>query len=149
MIRTNAEYRDAQERLRRDRAFIAAQREKLGEMDLSPEEIQRAIEPALSFHEQLQEEVEAYERLVRGDTTVIESLAEIGRVLIGLRIAQQLSQAELARRLGVSESQVSRDERNDYHGITVERAQRIIAALGGRIRLEATPQVEQDDLVMA
>jgi hypothetical protein len=78
MIRTNAEYRDAQERLRRDRAFIAAQQEKLGEMDLSPEEIQRAIEPVLSFHEQLQEEVETYERLVRGDTTVIESLAEIG-----------------------------------------------------------------------
>ena len=44
---------------------------------------------------------------------------------------------DLAERLGVNESSVSRDERNDYHGITVERANRIVAALNGRVRLEA------------
>jgi hypothetical protein len=30
----------------------------------------------------------------------------------------------------VSEAQVSRDERNEYHGVTVDRAQRILEALG-------------------
>ena len=30
----------------------------------------------------------------------------------------------------VNESQVSRDERNEYHGITVDRASRILDALG-------------------
>jgi hypothetical protein len=30
----------------------------------------------------------------------------------------------------VHESQVSRDERNEYHGVTVERASRILDALG-------------------
>jgi transcriptional regulator with XRE-family HTH domain len=44
-----------------------------------------------------------------------------------------MSQKELADRLGVKESQVSRDERNECHGITLERAQRVIDALGVRI----------------
>src|SRR4029079_10758009 len=52
-----------------------------------------------------------------------------------------LTQRELAERLGISESLVPRDERNEYHGITVERAQRILDALGetvrGRVKLRA------------
>lgn len=63
------------------------------------------------------------------------SLSHLGRSLVALRIARNISQAELARRLKVSESQVSRDERNDYQGITVERAQRIIEALDAKIEL--------------
>ena len=50
-------------------------------------------------------------------------------MLVALRIALRLTQRELAERLGVHESQVSRDERNEYHGITVERASRILDAL--------------------
>ena len=47
-----------------------------------------------------------------------------------------ITQRELAKRLGVDESQISRDERNDYHGITVERASRILDILGVEIRSE-------------
>ena len=53
---------------------------------------------------------------------------------MALRIALGLTQRELAERLGVHESQVSRDERNEYHGITVERASRILDALGVELR---------------
>ncbi len=62
-------------------------------------------------------------------------------MLIAARIANGLSQRELAERLGVSEAQVSRDERNEYHGITVERAQRILDTLGETLtlRLERKP----------
>jgi len=42
--------------------------------------------------------------------------------------------AELARRLGVHETQVSRDERNEYFGITLERAAKILDALSVRLR---------------
>ena len=58
----------------------------------------------------------------------------IGRLLIAVRIAQGMTQRELAERLAVHESQVSRDERNEYHGITVERASRILEALGVTVR---------------
>lgn len=149
MIRTDSEYQDAIKRLQQDRAVIEAQRSKLQEMKLSEDEVERGIEPALSFHEQLREEVEVYERMKRGDISPIESLADIGRVLIGLRIARGVTQRQLAERLKVSESQVSRDERNDYHGITVERAQRVIMALQGKVRVEAEAPMENGFFAIA
>ena len=48
---------------------------------------------------------------------------------MALRIAKGLTQRELAEHLGVHQSQVSRDERNEYHGITLERARRILHAM--------------------
>jgi len=56
-----------------------------------------------------------------------------GRLLIAARIANGLTQQELAERVGVSAAQVSRDERNEYHGIMVERAQLILDCLGERL----------------
>jgi len=45
----------------------------------------------------------------------------------------------LAQRLGVHESQVSRDERNEYHNITLDRAGRILDVLG----VELSSHVEE------
>jgi transcriptional regulator with XRE-family HTH domain len=47
-----------------------------------------------------------------------------------------ISQRELARRLGEHETQVSRDERNEYFGITLERAAKILDALNVRLRTQ-------------
>ena len=47
---------------------------------------------------------------------MLSRLTAIGRLLTALRIAGGLAQRELAQRLGVDESQVSRDERNEYFG---------------------------------
>ena len=149
MIRTDTEYRDAIQRLQQDRAVIQTQRERLKAMDLQDSEVARAIEPALAFHEQLQEEVEVYERMRRGDISPIQSLMDIGRVLVGLRIARGMTQRQLAELMKVSESQVSRDERNDYHGITVERAQRIVMALQGKLHVQAEAPIEDDLLIPA
>ncbi len=97
---------------------------------LSKTEIKRAMDPLRSFHLQLEEEVEAYERLKRGDLGELENLHGLGRTLVALRIALGLTQRQLAERLDVNESQVSRDERNEYHGVTVDRASRILDAMG-------------------
>lgn len=118
------------ERLEQDKAFIREQEAQLRALNMTPEQVRRAMEPALSFHEQLKEEVEYYERIKRGDFRAISNLEHLGRLLIALRINRDITQKELAKRLGVSEAQVSRDERNEYHGITLERAQRILEALG-------------------
>ncbi|MGH2409393.1 MAG: helix-turn-helix domain-containing protein [Chloroflexota bacterium] len=141
MIRNEKEYQEAQRRLKEDQDFIAAQRRALEGLALSAEEIERAMEPARSFHAQLVEEVEWYERVRRRDFETIHSLKAIGRLLIAARIANGLTQQELAERLGVSQAQVSRDERNEYHGITVERAQLILDRLGEKVtaRLDEKP----------
>ena len=92
-----------------------------------------------SFHLQLQEEVASYERLKRGEFEELDNLRGLGHLLISVRIAQGVSQRELAKRLGVHETQVSRDERNEYFGITLERAVKILDALN--VRLHTTVEL--------
>lgn len=52
-----------------------------------------------------------------------------------------LSQRQLAERLRVYESQVSRDERNEYHGVTLERATRVLDAMEVSLRSYFTEPV--------
>ena len=146
MIRNQKEYDEAQRRVQVDEAFIAEQKKTLETMGLSPEEVERAMQPALSFHAQLIEEVEWYDRVRQRDFDTIKSLTAIGRLLIAVRIANGLTQKDLADRLGVSEAQVSRDERNEYHGITIERAQRTFDALKAQISM--TVEKEQKEPVL-
>ena len=47
------------------------------------------------------------------------------------------------------ESLVSRDERHEYYGITLQRAQEIIDALSGRIEIVLRPPTEGRELVGA
>jgi len=140
MIRNEAEYQEASARLAEERKRLAEHRVRLKEVDLTEEEIRRVIDPMESFHLQLQEEVESYERLKRGEFEDLENLRGLGHLLIALRIAQGVSQRELARRLDVHESQVSRDERNEYFGITLERAAKVLDALN--VRLQTRVQIE-------
>jgi len=133
MIRNEAEYQEAVLRLAEEQKRLKAQRAKLDELDLSKEEIKRVLDPIRSFHEQLKEEVASYERLQRGEFEELQNFEGLGRLLIALRISKGISQRELAERLGVHESQVSRDERNEYHGVTVDRARRILEGLGAEV----------------
>ncbi len=134
MIRNEAEYREAVARLTAERGRLAEHRASLKSAGLSDAEITRVTDPMESFHLQFSEEVESYERLKRGEFEDLENFRGLGHLLISLRIAQGLSQRELARRLDVHESQVSRDERNEYFGITLERAMKILDALNARLR---------------
>ena len=143
MIRNEAEYNEAVRRLADERARMKDQKGKLGELSLSRAEIKRAMDPVRSFHEQLKEEVESYERLKRGDFGEMHNFQGVGQLLIALRIAGGFSQRDLAEKLGVHESQVSRDERNEYHGVTVDRANRVLEALGAVV----TSRVEEFTVV--
>ena len=140
MIRNETEYQEASGRLTEERNRLAEHRTRLQEAGLSDEEVKRVIDPMESFHLQLKEEVESYERLRRGEFEELDNLRGLGHLLISLRIAQGISQRELSRRLAVHESQVSRDERNEYFGITLERAIKILDALN--VRLHSTVELE-------
>lgn len=139
MIRSEAEYRQAVRTLGDQERRLAEQQARLEQMDLKPAEMKRVMDPMQSFHQQLAEEVASYERLKRGEFDEIHSLRGIGELLIATRIYRGLTQRELAQRLGVHESQISRDERNEYHNITLERAARILELLG----IELCSRVEQ------
>ena len=137
MIRTEAEYRRAVEHVGELESQIAAERDALRAKGYKKSELQRLLDPQRTFLAELKDDVEEYERLKRGEVSEeLIDLSGLGRTLIKLRIASGLSQKELAECLGVHESQVSRDEKNEYHGITAERASRIVRALGYRLRSE-------------
>ena len=133
MIRNEMEYQEAAVRVADDRQRLTEHRARLKEAGLGKDEIKRVVDPMESFHLQLEEEIESYERLKRGEFDDLENLRGLGQTLISLRIAQGISQRELAKRLKVHESQVSRDERNEYFGITLERAAKVLDALNARL----------------
>lgn len=142
VIRTDKEYSVMKERLLQDEKLIQAQEEELKKMGLTEEQIKRVVEPTISFHQQLKEEVAYYERIKKGEFDALENLSGLGRILIGARISLGISQSDLANRLGVSEAQISKDERNEYHGITIEKAQRILDALDIKLisKVESLPK---------
>jgi DNA-binding XRE family transcriptional regulator len=135
MIKTEKEYRGTLERIAQEQELIIKQRQALQEEGYSSEQIEQILEPTLTFHMQFTDEAYWYERVRAGDVAPIDNLTNIGQVLIGLRIARGLTQTALAERLGVSEAVVCRDENNDYHGISVAKAQRILDALEGQTTL--------------
>lgn len=134
MIRTETEYSEALIRLKGERLRLAAQRKSLVAAGLTSAEVKRMVDPLKSFHLQLREEVENYERLKRHEFEELDNLRGFGHLLIALRIAKGVSQRELAARLSVHESQISRDERNEYFGISIERANKVLEALDVRLR---------------
>jgi predicted transcriptional regulator len=95
------------------------------------------------FYAAFEEDLDEYERIKRGNIGEFINFHEIGRMLIAVRIASGLSQRELAERLQVDESQVSRWERNEYHGITIERTGDIVEAMHAKVTTtcEAPPEV--------
>lgn len=130
MIKSESAYQKALEKLKEDKAFIAREKKRFEELGLNQEQINMAIQPLISFHEQLKAEVEYYERIKRGSFNPVYKFTDIGKSLIAYRIYIGMSQAELAAKLGVSESQISRDERNEYYGVTTDKIERVMVAMG-------------------
>ena len=122
MIRNDTEYKKAIQRLNEENDRLQATKDRLIEQGLKEEGVKRVMDPLESFHLQLREETESYEKLKRGEFDELINLRGVGH-----------NQRELAEKLEVNESQVSRDERNEYHGITIDRANRILEALGVEI----------------
>lgn len=146
MIRNDTEYRESVARLDETRSRLSEHKDRLREAGLSDDEFKHVIDPMESFHLQLVEEVESYERLKRGKFNDLHNLRGFGHLLISLRIAQGISQRDLAHRLSVHESQVSRDERNEYFGITLERAVRVLEALNAQLRTKVKVEPPEEML---
>ena len=82
MIRSDAEYREARRRLEQDRDVAEKQRAALVAAGLSSEEVERAMQPLLSFQAQLEEEIAWYDAVRQGRFPAIRNLTQIGRLLV-------------------------------------------------------------------
>ncbi len=133
MIRTEQEYQLTVQKLFDQESRVSQQMGELKSLGIDKAGMKRVLDPIRTFSAQLREELDAYERLKRGEFPEVENFAGMGELLIALRISKGITQRDLAQRMGVNESQVSRDERNEYHGITLDRAQRILEALEVRM----------------
>lgn len=135
MIKTEQEYKRCLEQLKHHESLLAAQRNELTSMNLTDEQVEKGLGPALLFQEKMRIEVAEYERLRTGDFDMSCNFDNIGRQLIAYRIYKGVSQAELAKRLEVSAPQVSRDERNEYSGASMEKIKQVLRALGMELLL--------------
>jgi transcriptional regulator with XRE-family HTH domain len=144
MIRSEAEYRDAVGHSQRTAERLIQYREELRAKGLSPDKVEKVVGSMVSIHDDLQEEIGRYRRFKEGDLSGFKGLREIGHLLIAARLARGLSQRELAEKLKIHESQVSRDERNEYQGISLERAVQVLEVLS--IDLEIQARLEQPEV---
>lgn len=134
MIKTEKEYLEAKKRLEQEYKTLEEHEKKMKAAGMNSKQIKLAIDPLISFTLQLREEVEEYEKLKRGQFDTFVNLSGLGRTLIALRIYKGMTQKDLADKLGVLEPQVSRDERNEYHGSSIEKIQRVLDVLDVKIQ---------------
>lgn len=134
MIKTEKEYIEAKKRRDAEFQSIEQQQIKMRDAGMTDEHIHLALEPLASFTHQLKEEIEEYEKIKRGQFDILENLSGIGRLLVAIRIAKGMKQKELAAKLDVNEAQVSRDERNEYFGASVQKIEGVLMALGANIK---------------
>ena len=80
MIRNEHEYQEALRRREQDREVFDAQRQAFVEAGFAPDEVERGLEPLLSFQAQLDEEVSWYENVRRRNFPAIHRLTEIGQL---------------------------------------------------------------------
>lgn len=149
VIRSDAELEETRSQLDEQEARLLSYRRELEADGLPAADVEQALAPLRLFADQLRESVREYERVRRGRLPPIGSLEELGGALVALRLATGLTQRELASRLAVHESQISRDEKTNYQGVTIERASRVLEALGAKLEvtlvLSTRPQSDRKE----
>jgi ribosome-binding protein aMBF1 (putative translation factor) len=135
MIKNEKQYRITKAHVRR---FQNALDELAGQMrpsNVSPRLWEAQRQAAQSQMEELQEQVEAYERLQLGKSkeVVLEAVEDLPKALIRARIASGMTQEGLALRLGLKAQQVQRYEATEYESASFARIRKVVQALGLRM----------------
>ena len=95
--------------------------------------IAKAQEDALSSQlADMESELSEYESLKAGDFELesLKVIADLPSILIKARIAQGLSQKDLAERIGLKEQQIQRYEATDYASANLARIKEVVSAFG-------------------
>ena len=132
MIKNEKQYRITKAQVQRFQDALADLAGRKRPSKISPRLREAQRRAAQSQMEELQEQVGAYERLHVGKSkeVVLEAVEDLPQALIRARIAAGLTQAGLARRLGVKPQQVQRYEATDYRSASFARILKVVQALG-------------------
>jgi len=93
--------------------------------------------PIIDKKQTLEKHLQWYQRAQGREFNSVEQLGHVGEFLIALRIANGLSQAQLAEKLGVPRTMGNRNEKNHNHSLTLQAAQTILDAMGETLIIRA------------
>lgn len=134
MIKNERQYKFTKTQVERFERTLAELRSRsLEETDLHPLVV-KAQEDAVSGQiVDLKEELQVYESMKAGTFSLeqLDVVSELSNMLIGARIAQGISQKELAERIGLKEQQIQRYEATDYASASLSRIREIVSGLCG------------------
>lgn len=136
-MKTEKEYELAKKQLEKLTELYDTQLKDLKKKGLSDKEAKSSLSSSWTYAMQCKEEVELYEKLKNGELPAMEHFSSKGKYFVAARIAKGMTQRELAEKLGVKESAVSRDERNEYHGMSVQKMDKLAEALNLKILISA------------
>jgi DNA-binding XRE family transcriptional regulator len=137
MMRTDKEYELAKQQLSKLTEMYESQLVDLKAKGLNEEQAKDSLSSSWTYAMQCKEELELYERLKKGELPPLEDFSSKGKYFIAARIAKGMTQRELAEKLGVKESAVSRDERNEYQGISMDKMDRLAKVLNLKVLITA------------
>lgn len=133
MIKNERQYRITKTQADRFSQTLERLMQGAGEGAAVHPRIAKAQEDALrSQLADLRSEMCEYEALMAGEFQAddLQAVANLPIVLIKARIAQGLSQKDLAERLGLKEQQIQRYEATDYASASLKRIREVVGALG-------------------
>ena len=145
MIKNERQYRITRAQAERFRETLRGHRERPSDSEGLHPLIVKAQDEALSSQlEDLENELREYESLKAGafQFEELRIVADLPTVLIKARIAQGLSQKDLAERIGLKEQQIQRYEATDYVSANLARIKEVADSLStppGGERLGSLP----------
>lgn len=137
MIKNERQYRITKAQAEKFREALVRFPGKIGKgKGIHPALVEAQKNALRSQLEDLRAELKEYDDLRTGKQKVLEldSFDKLPRALIQARIVSGLTQKELAERLGLKEQQVQRYEATEYAAVSLARINRILKALGIRVR---------------
>lgn len=132
MIKNERQYKFTQTQVKRFERTLAELRSRNPEDTGLHPLVAKAQEDAVSGQiADLKEELHLYESMRAGAFSLdqLEVVSELSSMLIGARIAQGISQKELAERIGLKEQQIQRYEATDYASASLGRIMEVVNGL--------------------
>ena len=136
MIKNKRQYKITKAQVARFSNALESLRQRPENEDSLHPLVAKAREDALSSQlADLESELREYESLKAGEFHLdsLRVVADLPSILIKARIAQGLSQKELAERIGLKEQQIQRYEATDYASASLARIKEVASAFGVEI----------------